>query len=281
MLDARETWAKTWPPLLAVGVVFAVGAPAAVASYRHARDVVTSTGDVVMAPWLPLSVDGLLVAALVVIWVRRRRGEAAGWGPWGAFLFGMVVTIAANLAAVDSPSPTAYAVALFPPLAFAITLELVALVAHHAPVRDAPGRQVVADLAASRDVPSSTVTTAKASPMGRAEDEQDDHRRDVPQDVPHPSGDARPGTSSDVPDDMSPTSCGSSSQASSEDVLARPVATSRDERKKVSELRKWIADQGGETPSPYAVKKRFGGSHDTAKRLLELAVEEPRMVAVN
>ncbi len=50
MLDVRETWARAWPPLLAVGVVSAVGAPAAVASYRHARDVVTSTGDTVMAP---------------------------------------------------------------------------------------------------------------------------------------------------------------------------------------------------------------------------------------
>ena len=32
-------WARMWPTLLAV-VVVAVGAPAAVASYRHARDVV-------------------------------------------------------------------------------------------------------------------------------------------------------------------------------------------------------------------------------------------------
>jgi hypothetical protein len=278
MLDARETWAKAWPPLLAVGVVSAVGAPAAVASYRHAREVVISTGDVVMAPWLPLSVDGLLVAALVVIWVRRRRGEAAGWGPWGAFLFGMVVTIAANLAAVDSPSPTAYAVALFPPLAFAITLELVALVAHHAPVRDVLVQQVVvADLVASRNVSPSPVATAEGLPG----DVPDDVLQDATEDVSRPSGDARSETSSDVQEDMSPTSCGTSSQVSSEDVPARSVATSRDERKKVSELRKWIADQGGETPSPYAVKKRFGGSHDTAKRLLELAVEEPRMVAVN
>lgn len=147
---------RAWPPLLAVGVVSAVGAPAAVASYRHARDVVSSTGDTVMAPWLPLSVDGLLVAALVVIWVRRRRGERAGRGPWGAFLFGMVVTIGANLAAVTEPAPTAFAVALFPPLAFAITLELVALVAHHAP----SSTRTVADLVASRIAPTQTPTPA-------------------------------------------------------------------------------------------------------------------------
>ncbi len=189
MLDVRETWARAWPPLLAVGVVSAVGAPAAVASYRHARDVVASTGDTVMAPWLPLSVDGLLVAALVVIWVRRRRGEAAGWGPWGAFLFGMVVTILANLAAVTVPSVTAYAVALFPPLAFAITLELVALVAHRAPVPAVREHRVVADLVASRDLPLSAPAEPPAlpDPASRSTD-REDGREDDPAATREPGG---------------------------------------------------------------------------------------------
>lgn len=135
----RSAWPRVWPPLLAVLVVSAVGAPAAVASYRHARDVVAATGDLVMAPWLPLSVDGLLVASLVVIWVRRHRGDDAGVGPWSAFLFGMVVTILANLAAVDAYSVVTVAVALFPPLALAITLELVAMVAYRTrPAKDEP-----------------------------------------------------------------------------------------------------------------------------------------------
>lgn len=126
----RGAWGRTWPALLAVGTVGAVGVPAAVASYRHARDVIAAHGDPVMAPWLPLSVDGMLVAALVVIWVRRHRGDPAGAFPWLAFSFGMVVTVLANLAAVVQPSPVAFAVALFPPLALAVTLELVALIAY-------------------------------------------------------------------------------------------------------------------------------------------------------
>ena len=120
----RAAWGRTWPALLAVGTVGAVGVPAAVASYRHARDVIAAHGDPVMAPWLPLSVDGMLVAALTVIWVRRHRGDRAGAFPWLAFSFGMVVTVLANLAAVREPSPVAVAVALFPPLALAVTLEL-------------------------------------------------------------------------------------------------------------------------------------------------------------
>lgn len=147
-MRGRETWARVWPPLLAVVTVSAVGGPAAVASYRHARTVVARSGDPAMAPWLPLSVDGMLLAALVVIWVRRHRGAPAGLFPWVAFGTGMVATIAANLAAAEH-TPEGYVVALWPPVAFALTLELVALVAH----RTAPPAATVADLVASRDVP--------------------------------------------------------------------------------------------------------------------------------
>ena len=140
----RAGWARVWPALLAVGTVGAVGVPAAVASYRHARDVIAAYGDPVMAPFLPLSVDGMLVAALVVIWVRRHRGDRAGAFPWCAFGFGMVVTILANLAAVREPGPVAVAVALFPPLALAVTLELVALIAYRsAPHAPAPEPVVI------------------------------------------------------------------------------------------------------------------------------------------
>lgn len=122
-------WGRVWPSLLAVTTLSAVGGPAAVASYRHARDVITHHGDPVMAPWLALTTDGMLLAALVVIWVRRHRGEHVKIGPWAAFWAGMTVTIAANLAAAH-PTPVGIVVALWPPVCLAITLELVALVAY-------------------------------------------------------------------------------------------------------------------------------------------------------
>jgi hypothetical protein len=77
----RERWTRTWPSLLAVVTLSAVGGPAAVDSYRHARDVIAQHGDPVMAPWLALTTDGMLLAALVVIWVRRHRGEHVKPGP--------------------------------------------------------------------------------------------------------------------------------------------------------------------------------------------------------
>ena len=134
----RMGWARIWPSLLAAITLPAVGGPAAVASYRHARDVVAEHGDPVMAPWLALTTDGMLLAALVVIWVRRHRRQPVGIGPWAAFWAGMAATIAANLAAAQ-PTPVGIVVALWPPVCLAITLELIALVASpttHHPVTD-------------------------------------------------------------------------------------------------------------------------------------------------
>ncbi len=139
-------------------VVLAVGAPAAVASYRHARTVVERSGDLAMAPWLPLTTDGMLVAALVVIWVRRLSGQPIGRGPWAAFWTGMAATVAANLAAAP-PTVEGYVVALWPPICLAITLELVALVTAAA----RPPAPAAADLvAAEPDVP------ARPDPLARA-----------------------------------------------------------------------------------------------------------------
>ena len=78
-------WASVWPRVLAVLVVASVGLPAAVASYWHLQEVAArfNPGSA-LAYWLPLSVDGLLAAALVVVWSRRTRGERVGFGPWAA-----------------------------------------------------------------------------------------------------------------------------------------------------------------------------------------------------
>ena len=128
--------------LLALVVLVIVAVPTLVASYRHARDVVRTVGDPIMAPWLPASMVGLLLAALGVIWVRRRDGQPVGAASWGAFGFAMLVIVGANLATVSQGSVLAYAVAIFPPCALAITLELAATIAlrraHRSQGRDQP-----------------------------------------------------------------------------------------------------------------------------------------------
>lgn len=122
---------------IGLGVVFlAVGGPAFVASYRHAISVVQKYGaasDQVLAGWMPLTTDGMLILVLIVMGVRRLSGQPVGWLPWTAFGAGMVATIAANLAAAPiDPSSWgatvgALAVALWPPVTVMLTLELGAI----------------------------------------------------------------------------------------------------------------------------------------------------------
>lgn len=123
-----------------------------------------------MAPWLALTTDGMLLAALVVIWVRRHRRERVGVGPWAAFWAGMAATIAANLAAAQ-PSPVGVVVALWPPVCLAITLELIALVAsvptQYPVVRDARPRERTGHLPEDDELAPGHVP-AEAHPDGRA-----------------------------------------------------------------------------------------------------------------
>lgn len=133
---------RTGPVVLAglvllglVAVLTAVGGPAAVASYRHAQKVAERFGETPdMAAWLPLTTDGMLVLALIVMYARRLRHEPVGRAPWVAFAAGTAATLAANLAAADlAHAPNRWevggrlAVAVWPPIAFALTLELLAL----------------------------------------------------------------------------------------------------------------------------------------------------------
>jgi hypothetical protein len=76
-----------WPRLVAAMVVLVVLAPAAVASYLHHWTVV-ARHDPDMADWLPITTDGMLLAALVVIWGARATRDPAGLWVWLAFWLG-------------------------------------------------------------------------------------------------------------------------------------------------------------------------------------------------
>jgi hypothetical protein len=95
-----------------------------------------------MAPWLALITDGMLLAALVVIWVRRHRRKPVRAGPWAAFWarHGGNDRRERCRGAVESGGNRRRA--LWPPACLAITLELIALVAspasHHPITTDAP-----------------------------------------------------------------------------------------------------------------------------------------------
>ena len=106
-----------------VGAVLVVAAVAAVVSFAHMWTVADRAGEQWRAWLLPLSVDGLVVAASMALLTRRRTGLPGGRLAWGALLGGVGASLAANIAAAE-PTATARVVAAWPAVAFAVAFEL-------------------------------------------------------------------------------------------------------------------------------------------------------------
>ena len=109
--------------VVTVLAVLLVAGVAAVVSYVHMSDLAREAGEDWRSLLLPLSVDGLVVAASMVLLTRRRAELPGGWLAWVALLGGMGTSLAANVAAAE-PTTTARIVAGWPALAFAVAFEL-------------------------------------------------------------------------------------------------------------------------------------------------------------
>lgn len=108
-------WVR-WAGASSVALVALV---AAVVSYSHMHTVAERAGEGWRA-WLdPLSVDGLLVGTSLVIYARRR----AGWLAWTGMATGILISLAANLAAAR-PDLVARLVAAWPAVALALSYEV-------------------------------------------------------------------------------------------------------------------------------------------------------------
>ena len=105
----------------AVGTVLILAGVAAYMSYGHLRAVAQGQGEDAAALF-PISVDGLIVAASLVLLVQRRCGQPGGVLPWAGLLLGVAATIAGNVASAE-PSTLARLVAAWPPVAFALSYE--------------------------------------------------------------------------------------------------------------------------------------------------------------
>jgi len=120
-----------------------VAAVAAVVSYAHMQEVAERAGEDWRAWLLPLSVDGLVVAASMALLTRRRAGLPGGRLAWCALLGGVGASLAANIAAAEATA-TARVVAAWPALAFAVAFELL-LQQRREPVVDPVGEPVGED----------------------------------------------------------------------------------------------------------------------------------------
>src|ERR1700732_2592375 len=105
--------------------VAAVAAVAAVISYRHAYELVSTHGEAgVTARLVPFTVDGLILAAsMLILDANRRRHPAPPLARWclGA---GIMATIGANLAHGLGHGPIGALVSAWPALALAGSFEL-------------------------------------------------------------------------------------------------------------------------------------------------------------
>ncbi|GGM34301.1 hypothetical protein GCM10012275_02050 [Longimycelium tulufanense] len=105
-------------------LLVAVGA--AYVSYRHGREFALRFGaDEATAAIWPLIVDGLLTTATVELWKSSHGRRAGGrWAAWLSFVFGICLSLCANVAAAPELSVFAVAVAACPPLALLLAVEL-------------------------------------------------------------------------------------------------------------------------------------------------------------
>ena len=110
------------------GCALVVALVAVYASYVHQRAFALQGGaDAVSATLWPLSVDGLLLLATVErLNSARSASRRARAVVWLAFLLGIAVSLAANVAAAPSLAWKPVLVAGWPPVALLLSVELIA-----------------------------------------------------------------------------------------------------------------------------------------------------------
>ncbi|WP_051174430.1 DUF2637 domain-containing protein [Amycolatopsis orientalis] len=124
---ATASWLRRDPALaVQCGCTALVALGAAYASYRHGRDFALHFGaDHTTAAIWPLIVDGLLMIATVELWkpadTDRTRGR---WTAWLAFVFGISLSLCANIGSTPDLSILGITVAACPPLALLLAVEL-------------------------------------------------------------------------------------------------------------------------------------------------------------
>ena len=136
-----------------------VASIAAWSSYRHMVHVALHVGEQPSIAWVPpLSVDGLLVVASIAMVDDRQAGRTVRWSARIAFAFGIVASLAANVAAAH-PTVGARLVAAWPALALLLTVELLS--------RSGRRREVAVPAGTPQAAPTSPGMPAVYAPTAR------------------------------------------------------------------------------------------------------------------
>lgn len=112
---------------VSVSAVLLVALVAATCSYAHLYELAVQHGEGWRASLIPLSIDGMLVAATLAIVTQRRHNKPAGWVPWLGLTLGIVASLLGNVAAAH-PDVIARLIASWPPVALAISIETLVVI---------------------------------------------------------------------------------------------------------------------------------------------------------
>jgi hypothetical protein len=141
--------------------VVALGAAAAVVSFRHARAVVLANGESgLTAVLIPLTIDGLVLVAGLVLLDCARQGETPPVLAKLALALGIGATVAVNAAYGIAHGPVGAVVAGWPAVALVVSVELLM------------GMIRRAQVAASREVPAEPETEVPAPDTDPEPDER-------------------------------------------------------------------------------------------------------------
>jgi hypothetical protein len=128
-----------------IGYILSIGTVAAVAawgSYRHMLDVATIGGQPIeIAATLPLSVDGMLLAATLAMADDKANGRLPRTWARFAFWLGATISVAANISSTvvhNGPNPLSIGVAAWAPIALLVVTEIMARPGKPAPVDEQP-----------------------------------------------------------------------------------------------------------------------------------------------
>lgn len=135
--DVMVREAPRWVRRLTGGVVLLVAVIAFIGSYFHMVEVGQSVGEGWLSYLTPLVVDGLAIAASMVMLVRKRGGQKVGALARLTQVLALAVSMAANFAAAE-PTPGARAWALIPPAFLFLAYELLLQQVRVVETTDAP-----------------------------------------------------------------------------------------------------------------------------------------------
>lgn len=157
--------------------VVGIGGIAAVVSFRHALEVVRQHGESGVTAFLtPLTVDGLVFTASMVLLDSARRGDRAPWLGRVALALGIAATIAVNVLHGLAHGPIGAVVGAWPAVTLILVVELlmgmIRRARQHTPSRAAEEADVApaADPAPAQSAAAAPEPVASPNGDGPAED---------------------------------------------------------------------------------------------------------------